>query len=143
MRNVLGKNLWDLHSQGKYITITTNGFVKRDGSCVMGAGIAEQAKTKFVELPRQLGKAIQQHGNNVFRWDEYRLFTFPVKHVWWEKADLELIRRSLVQLAVLSTDLDEIGVVQVGCGNGKLNWSDVKPLMEKYLDDKFVLYAPI
>lgn len=141
MRYINSKNLWDLHAQGKYITITTNGFVKRDGACVMGAGIALQAKTKFVELPHELGSRIRKDGNYVYRWDKYRLFTFPVKHVWWESADLALIERSLIEIVALSHDLDTIGIVKVGCGNGKLSWDTVRPLMEQHLDDKFVLYA--
>ena len=64
------------------IVITTNGFVKRDGTCVI----------KFSGLPHKLGTRISAEGNRVFYFPEHRLITFPVKHTWWEAADLGLIR---------------------------------------------------
>jgi len=94
MKEVFG-NLWDFDGT---IAITTNSFVKRDGSCVMGRGCAKEAAVRFEWLPRKLGAAISKHGNHVFYFPEYRLITFPVKHVWWEPADPKLIERSAREL---------------------------------------------
>jgi hypothetical protein len=41
-------NLWEFDG---IIVITTNGFVKRDGTCVMGRGCAKQATIKLPGLP--------------------------------------------------------------------------------------------
>jgi hypothetical protein len=31
----------------------------------------------------------------------------------------------------------------VGCGNGRLNWRDVRPVLEKYFDDSFTVVTLI
>lgn len=129
-------NIWD---NPNFICVTTNGDLRRDGSCVMGAGIALQAKKRFLELPKKLGDKIQQSGNHVYRFDEYRIITVPTKHHWNEHSDLELISRSIIELIDITRDLSEIAVTKFGCGLGGLKWANVEPLM-RVLDDRFVLY---
>ena len=94
MKEVFG-DLWKFDG---IIAITTNGFVKRERTCVMGRGCARQAAVRFPELPRKLASRISAEGNYVFYFSEYRLITFPVKHNWWEAADLDLIQRSAREL---------------------------------------------
>lgn len=47
------------------ICLTTNGFVKRSGAAVMGAGIAKQAKERWRFIDYTLGQAISLFGNKV------------------------------------------------------------------------------
>lgn len=47
------------------LCITTNGFVKSNGECVMGKGIAKQIKQYFPNIPKDLGKLIKTKGNKV------------------------------------------------------------------------------
>ena len=72
---------------------------------------------------------------------ENKLITLPVKHNWREKADLRLIEESCGSLVhhVDNLHLLEVYMVRPGCGNGGLDWKDVKPILEKYLDDRFVM----
>lgn len=133
-------NIWDYHKQGHWIVITTNSFVKKDGACVMGRGVALQAKLKFPSLPYHLGDYIKKFGNHVTLQPDCHIFTFPVKHNWWEKADLELIEQSCEELVdVADAFVPPFYMVRPGCGNGKLNWKDVKSILEKYLDDRFIV----
>ncbi len=141
MREITG-DIWDCYDEGYWITITTNGTVRKDGACVLGRGIALQAKNRFPSLPFRLGIEINLHGNQVFFFPEFRLVTFPVKHNWWEEADIGLIENSAIHFA----GLVEFGylrppvyLVRPGCGNGGLNWKDVKPILEKYLDYRFMV----
>ncbi len=30
---------------------------------------------------------------------------------------------------------------RVGCGNGSLDWEDVQPILERHLDDRFILVS--
>ena len=137
-------DIWDFHKQGKWIVITTNGTVKNNGEAVMGRGLALQAAKKFPGLALRLGKVIKQTGNYLHHDGSTGLIFFPVKHNWWERADMVLIEESTKELLDLFnnhiTDYPfPIYLVRPGCGNGKLNWKDVKPILEKYLDDRFVV----
>jgi len=122
------------------LAITTNGFVKNNGECVMGRGIAFTAKNKFPDLPYRLGQLIIQHGNVPFYMPKLRLVTFPVKHNWWENADIQLIKRSATKLVQGATrrNITKIILPRPGCGNGKLSWkSTVRPALAPILDDRF------
>ncbi len=141
MIEILDKiDIWKFHK--KYpIVVTTNGFTKKTGECVMGRGIALEAKTKFPELSIKLGNNIKNFGNKVFYFSEYNLFTFPTKYNWWEKSDINLIEKSCKELVefVDNNKIERIFLPRPGCGNGKLNWDDVKKILEKYLDNRFYI----
>lgn len=78
---------------------------------------------------------------------EHQWFSFPVKHNWYEHADLKLIERSAKELVDTIDDIfldpddrpPTIYLPRPGCGNGRLKWEDVKPVIEPYLDDRFVV----
>ena len=129
-------NLWDWHDKGYWIAITTNGVIRMDGACVMGRGIARQAKNKFPQLPYDLGNSIQAGGNQVHQFSKYQIYTLPVKHHWRERADLDLIVRSCHQLNSIA---EKTYMVRPGCGNGGMLWDVVKPAIENILDDRFII----
>lgn len=131
-------DIWDFHAKGHWIVITTNGSIKKNGACVMGRGVAFQASQRFPNLPYLLGEQIRRYGNQTFAFPQYRILTFPVKFNWWEKADLKLIGISCQQLARSKVN-SGIYMVRPGVGNGKLDWKDVKPVLEKYLNDTFIV----
>lgn len=153
MKEIKG-NLWEQDSDA--LCITTNGTVTKDnGECVMGAGIAKDAAKQYPDMPKKLGELIKKYGNKVHiigsmhRESIMRLhgalafsyiIAFPVKHKWFEKADLELIKKSCKELVELADDLSwqKVVLVKPGCGCGKLSWEkDVKPIVSKELDDRF------
>ena len=130
-----------------YYVITTDGDVRKDGAAVMGRGVALQAKKRFSGIEYTLGRGIQLRGNHVKLIG--RLITFPVKHHWRQKADLELIKRSANELRNLINDLNvrnmfalplRIALPRPGCGNGGLDWKSVKSWIEIVLDDRFTVY---
>lgn len=133
-------NLWTYPADVR--VITTNGTVKKNGECVMGRGCAKEAKDKFPELAYVLGGMIKNYGNHV-QLIHNRLYSFPVKHNWYEKADLTLIERSanelfnIVDPAYPNDEGHTIVLPRPGCGNGGLKWEDVKPVLEPILDDRF------
>lgn len=131
-------DLWEPYDQGAVICITTNGTVKNNGECVMGRGCAAQAKKLFPKLPKRLGDRLREEGNHTHFFEDIRIISFPVKHNWYEKADLKLIERSAQELASWDRDLGTIYIPRPGCGNGQLKWEDVKPYLE-FLPDKYVL----
>lgn len=141
MKEVTG-NLWTYPADVR--VITTNGFVKKNGEAVMGRGCALEAAKKYPSLPKVLGDHIKSNGNHVswlYGCDRGELlWSFPVKHNWYEKADLTLIERSARELYNEFNAKKSVKVVVLprpGCGNGQLNWNDVRPILEPILDDRF------
>lgn len=132
--------------------ITTNGTVKKNGECVMGRGCAAEAKQKWPGIALGLGNLIRQHGNVPFclfspqnDGDKFALWSFPVKHAWYDKADIVLIQKSAKLLraeccAYADDWLDRDAVIVMprpGCGNGHLDWNTVKLVLAPILDDRF------
>lgn len=141
------KNLWHCDNA---ICITTNGHVKKNGYAVMGRGVALQALDHISEVDLTLGQLIINKGNHVhyicrmrhFTYGPLHVFSFPVKHHWRGRASLQLIERSVIELCgFVDTDKfgDRIHVPRPGCGNGGLDWEEVRPILRKYFDDRFII----
>jgi len=140
MKEITG-DIWDYYKQGYWIVITTNGTVKKNGEAVMGKGIALQARLRFPELPRRLGRLLDIYGNipNIFR--DLRVISFPTKYHWASPADIDLIEEGCKKLVegLKLLGLDRLYLTRLGCSNGRLDWKDVKPVLERYLDDRFIV----
>jgi hypothetical protein len=136
-------DLWDAPCDAR--CITTNGTVKDNGRAVMGRGVAKQATQRYAYLQKALGELLQTLGNHVhvlrIATGEPTLVTFPVKHEWEERADLELIARSARELVILASDMGWATIVlpRPGCGNGHRKWSEVRPILQPILDDRFTV----
>lgn len=63
------------------------------------------------------------------------VLNFPTKVHWRNPSKLEWIEQGLAKFvsAYLEQGITEISFSQLGCGNGNLDWADVRPLMEHYL----------
>ena len=127
--------------------ITTNGVVA-NGRCVMGRGVALQAKNRFPGLDKLLGSLISERGNRVHAlglWTRadgatHNLFSFPVKKHWRDKADIELIKTSIAELILeCPPALQKIVMVRPGCGNGGLRWDGVKEAIKPFLGNRFII----
>ena len=118
-----------------YVVIPTNGYVNFSGKCIMGKGLALQAAQRYSLLPECLGSNIWKTGNRVYVFEGLRIITFPVKKNWWEKADLQLIRKSTEELreAIYCSPEHRVLLPRVGCGNGRLEWNVVRPILEEGL----------
>jgi len=138
MTEITGADIWDFHARGLRICITTNGDINRYGRAVMGRGVAKQAALKFPNLPLELSRQLRTGGNNVHLFPHYNLCTFPVKRHWKDMADLKLIEQSCIQLSSRCgwfgwhEAKTVIVIPRPGCGNGGLDWSQVKPILEKH-----------
>lgn len=139
----LSGNIWDHHNAGRWIVITTNGDIRKDGACVMGRGVAKQAADRYPNLSYELGRKLGESGNQVYVFEKYRIITFPVKDHWRDKADLDLIKKSLQQIVAWADTPRKHGLfhmVRPGCYNGGRDWErEVKPLCQRYLDDRFAV----
>ena len=142
--NEVFADLWGVNADLR--VITTNGFVKKNHEAVMGRGCAREAADKYPLLPTRLGSLIRAYGNRTMLLGEHdgvMLCALPVKHHWREQADIELIERSVMQLAEIVQKYQYAKVVlpRPGCGNGGLDWQDVSPVIEPYLDRRYTVVA--
>lgn len=107
---------------------------------IMGKGIALQFKQKFPENftayaracragEVQLGRVLVVQTSTLL--NPRFIINFPTKYHWHEKSRLENIARGLDSLVstVQECDIRSIAVPPLGCGNGGLNWGDVRPLI--------------
>lgn len=135
-------NIFDLPCDA--VCVTTNGVVKRDGSAVMGAGIAREADQRY-HLARTLGGLLASSGNHCFDLgirDNRHVISFPTKHDWRDDSDPDLIRQSCKELVEIADQnaLGRILLPPVGCGCGKLSWDTVSRILSESLDNRFIVY---
>lgn len=142
MREIVG-DIWTVKSDWR--VIPTNGSVNRSGLAVMGRGVALQAAKRYPDVPRRLGAFLLRHGNTLTTFAEHRLVAFPVKRLWHERAAVALISQSAAHLRFQWKAGYITGVValpRVGCGNGRLEWGAVRPILERFLpEDNFVVVS--
>ena len=112
----------------------------------MGKGIALQFKQSYPENFK-LYKKVCDRGDlktgDVLVYDRGGLenvtdppryiINFPTKNHWRAKSKIEDIETGLVALIkeVGMRDIRSIAIPPLGCGNGGLNWKDVRPLIEQ------------
>ena len=60
------------------------------------------------------------------------IVNFPTKGHWREPSRIEFVRDGLVDLVaqIQNLQIQSIAIPALGCGNGGLDWSDVRPLIE-------------
>ena len=109
---------------------------------VMGKGIALQFKNKWPENNRAYEIACKQkkvRPGLMFVFDSGGLvkpnfiINFPTKDHWRSKSRIEFIRDGLVDLVkqVKQLGIRSIAIPPLGCGNGGLDWDEVRPLIEQ------------
>lgn len=134
----LNGNLWFFEND--YKCVTTNGIVGSKG-LIMGVGIALQAKQRFPSLPNKVGEWVKKYGNRPFICREELIITFPTKHHWKDKSDINLIRdsaRKIVQI-VNKYGIKKVYMPRPGCGNGGLDWQEVRDCIQEIFDDRFIV----
>ncbi len=107
---------------------------------IMGKGIALEFKNRYPDMFRryqELCESNQLDVGRLFLWrkSEKWVLLFPTKKHWRNPSKLEYIESGLLKFV---ENWDKLGAEAVafprlGCGNGGLDWAEVKPIMEKYL----------
>ena len=142
-------NLLDADVDAVVNTVNTVG--------VMGKGIALMFKERFPEnyaAYAQACKAGEVRVGEIFvtrsvelqgpRW----IINFPTKKHWRQPTKLEWVRDGLVALkaVIRENQIRSIAIPPLGCGNGGLEWQDVRPLIETTLAHlagvEIVVYEP-
>ncbi len=137
MIQFLKGNLLDSSAEALVNTVNTAG--------VMGKGIALQFKEAFPINYKKYsdackaglvapGKLLAVKDHNALL-GEKLIINFPTKKHWRHPSKYEYIEDGLKALVRLIEDhkIKSIAIPPLGCGNGGLDWSVVKGMIEKYL----------
>ena len=132
------------------VQVVTGDLLKQDDvdaivntvNCVgvMGKGIALQFKNKWpknFKLYEAACKAHQVRLGKMFVFDAGAyarpnfIINFPTKDHWRGKSKIEFIQDGLVDLIaqIKRLNIQSIAIPPLGCGNGGLDWDDVRPLI--------------
>lgn len=132
MLTIINSSIFESPAQTLVNTVNTVG--------VMGKGVAKGFKTRYPTMFREYKDLCDRrilstgtlhcwHGPS--RW----VLNFPTKTTWRKPSKIEFIQSGL---QTFSENYKRMGIQSVsfpplGCGNGQLDWSEVRPLMLKYL----------
>src|SRR5579871_6095141 len=138
MMKFLQGNLLDAPTEAVVNTVNTVG--------VMGKGIALMFKEAFPENFRAYHDAVEREEvrighmfvteNRAFEGPKW-LINFPTKKHWRQPSKLEWIVDGLKDLhrVIREKGIRSIALPPLGCGNGGLEWTDVRPEIEQALGD--------
>lgn len=118
---------------------------------VSGAGLAKEFKRRFPEMHREYAKACNQRRfGRVFHWRRPNadVLCLATKEHWRDPSELEFVGTSLEQFldALPGLGIKSIAFPALGCGNGGLEWSAVRPIMTHHLSQWFgrvEIYEPM
>jgi O-acetyl-ADP-ribose deacetylase (regulator of RNase III) len=143
-------NLLETPVEALVNTVNTKG--------IMGKGIALQFKQAFPEMFRDYENAckageVQLGKMHVFDLGglagaPHWIVNFPTKGHWRERSRLADIETGLEDLVttILRLGIRSIAIPPLGCGNGGLNWAEVRPRIEAAFinlpDVNVLLFAP-
>lgn len=109
---------------------------------VMGKGIALRFKKIFPEMFREYQHLCESRVIDIgvlwlFKTSHKWILNFPTKRSWRQPSRLDYIEAGLAKFRKEYAELKihSIAFPALGCGNGELNWDDVRPVMEEYLSD--------
>ncbi|MHB9134195.1 MAG: macro domain-containing protein [Armatimonadota bacterium] len=106
---------------------------------VMGNGLALECKLRFPEMYEDYVVRCRRGEVRIGKPYLYRdpndsaILNFPAKDHWKYPSQLEWIRLGLAGMVPLIKDCASVAVPPLGCDLGKLQWDDVRPLIEEYL----------
>ncbi len=142
-------NIFEASAEALVNTVNTVG--------VMGKGVALQFKRAFADNHKEYIKAWKRgelevgkvfvHHRNTLENPKY-IINFPTKRHWRERSRLEYIQIGLDDLKhqIRHLGIQSIALPPLGCGNGGLDWNEVRPLIEAASNElpevKFIVYEP-
>ena len=108
---------------------------------IMGKGLAHAYKKRYPQMFKQYKQYCDDgllEPGKLWLWkgDNQWVLNFPTKRHWRNRSKLEWIEAGLKKFVdnYESKGIDQISFPKLGCGNGNLDWDEVRPVMEHYLN---------
>ncbi len=120
---------------------------------VMGKGIALEFKRHYPDMFRDYQKRCKNkevHPGVPYLYIDFfgnSIINFPTKNHWRYPSRIEYIEKGLdvILKNYHQWDVTSLALPALGCGNGGLNWAEVKPLMFRKLSSleiPVIIYSP-
>lgn len=127
---------------------------------VMGKGVALEFKRRWPKNFNEYKRLCDHKGltpGKMFVFDNSDFLTeghhrylinFPTKQHWRSRSKIEYVKDGLVDFVeqVRELGITSVAMPPLGCGNGGLDWEDVRPLIEDAVaelpDVRFVIFGP-
>lgn len=109
---------------------------------VMGKGLAHAFKNREPEMYKSYKRICDERiliPGKLWLWrgKSNWILNFPTKFHWRDPSRIEWIEQGLEKFvsAYAAQRIAEASFPKLGCGNGNLDWTEVRPLMEHYLSN--------
>lgn len=109
---------------------------------VMGKGLAAAFKERYPDMflayKERCDDGLMKPGTLwIWKGADQWVLNFATKKHWRNPSKIEYVRSGLTEFKAEyeKMGIREIAFPRLGCGNGGLNWSDVRPLMIEFLHD--------
>lgn len=126
-------NLFESDAECLVNTVNCEGY--------MGKGIAYQFKLRYPNNNKDYVRACKSGELRIGTIHSYKedgkiIVNFPTKNKWREKSQMYYIEDGLQLLVqfIIKNEVSSVALPPLGCGNGGLNWNEVKKVIEKKLE---------
>lgn len=123
-----------LDSKAQTVTNTVNTVG------VMGKGLASAMKKRYPAMFEEYVRLCDEHKLRIgqlwlWKTGTQWVLNFPTKRHWRNPSRLSYVEKGLQKFVAEyeRRGISEIAFPRLGCGNGNLDWDDIRPLMERYL----------
>jgi O-acetyl-ADP-ribose deacetylase (regulator of RNase III)/uncharacterized protein YwgA len=134
---ILNGNIFESDAEAIVNTVNTIG--------IMGKGIALQFKQQYPDMYKDYKKACESGEvvigkmhvwKNPSMFGPHYIINFPTKEDWRNSSKIEFIQKGLLDLVsvIKELGLKSIAVPPLGCGNGGLDWDQVKTFIISALE---------
>ena len=143
-------NMWNGYKHSDAFCITTNSFIRNDGSLVMCRGIAKVAD-EVLDVDQKFGSRIEEKCGDLGFYgvlpldpDNSRLVAFQVKKHFKDNSPLDLVEKSTKILGDVAHkhDWKRFDLNFPAIGNGGRDIEDVKPILEEHLPNNVHIWRP-
>lgn len=137
-------DIWSVWNITDLLLFTANSTITKDNKLVMGAGIAKEVRDRFPGIDSRIGNLLNelQLANKDFGLllspSGKKIGAFQTKIDWKQPSNLELIRKSTLMLLEVSSNYKRIDLCYPGINHGKLNPSDVLPIIQQLPDNVYI-----
>lgn len=141
-------NMWNGYASSDAFCITTNSYVRNDGSLVMGRGIAKVANN-LLEVDDKFGSRIEDKCGHLGFYgvlpldpQNSKLVAFQVKEHFKDDAPTELVEKSaeLLGRVARSNDFKRFDLNFPAIGNGGRSVKSVKPILDEHLPNNVYIW---